>query len=73
MNFSHRFNEKSSFELGRADRHILAQISHSTRKARLPMFKAYPLYMPHRNERASSKRGFWATLLRLLGRGSSYE
>jgi hypothetical protein len=35
------------------------------------MFKAYPLYMAPRNERRSSGRGFFANLLRLLGRGGS--
>lgn len=35
------------------------------------MFKAYPLYMTGQNERRSSNRGFFATLLRLLGRGTS--
>ena len=32
------------------------------------MFKAYPLYMIPRNEHRSSKRGFWRSLLELLGR-----
>jgi hypothetical protein len=72
MSFSHDINEKSSFETERPEGHILAYASHSTTESRHPMFKAYPLYMTGRNERRSSNRGFFATLLRLLGRGSSF-
>lgn len=36
------------------------------------MFKAYPLYMAPRNERRSSRTGFFGALLRLLGRGRDY-
>jgi hypothetical protein len=72
MSFSHSFNEKSSFESGRPDRHILAYQSHSLKESRHQMFKAYPLYMTGRNEHRSSGRGFWSTLLRLLGRGHSF-
>jgi hypothetical protein len=73
MNLPHEINEKSSFEFKAPGRHILACTSHSTRKARLPMFKAYPLYMTGRNERRSSSWSFFAQLLRLLGRGSRYD
>jgi hypothetical protein len=66
MNFSHDFNEKSSFELTQVDRHILAQISHSTRKARLPMYRTYPLYMAHRDERHSSNRGVFSWFFGIL-------
>ncbi len=33
------------------------------------MFRTYPYSLAVRNERRSSNRGFFATLLRLLGRG----
>jgi hypothetical protein len=72
MNFSHVVDEKSSFDLTGPYRHILAYLSHLCKKVRFPMFKAYPLYMMPQNERRSSKRGFWATLLELLGRGSRF-
>jgi hypothetical protein len=66
MTFSHDVDEKSSFELTGAGRHILAQISHSTRKARLPMYKAYPLYLAPRDERHSSNRGIFSWFFGLL-------
>jgi hypothetical protein len=66
MKYSHDVDENSSFELMRVERHILAHTSHPTRKARLPMFKAYPLYLAPRNERGSSNRGIVASFFGFL-------
>jgi hypothetical protein len=66
MNFSHDFNEKSSFELTPGRGHILAHSSDSTRKARLQMYKAYPLYLAPRDERHSSNRGIFSWFFGLL-------
>jgi hypothetical protein len=67
MNYSHTFNEKTSFEARRSDRHILAYRNNSTAIARSSMLRAYPFFIAARDEHRSSHRGFWEGILALLG------
>jgi hypothetical protein len=69
MNFSHDYNEKSSFERLAPERHILAHTVIESKKGEITMLRAYPYFMAAHNERRSSKGGFLVQLLRLLGRG----